>query len=116
MTKAERDERGRFLPGHTRSVGNKGGRKSREVERAYLEVFRDTIGSEDWKIAVQKQLDLAKMGDTAAFKLLAAYAMGRPVQYIEQSATVDVMAMTLEQWQTMAAKRRAAIESTQGGS
>ena len=58
---------GRFVPGHP---GITPGRPSRETERAYLEVFKQTIGPDELEAVLRKLLALALAGDTRACEII----------------------------------------------
>ncbi len=85
----QRDERGRFVKGHSISVGNKGGpgRPPRKREEKYLERFRKAVTLQEFQEAAQALVRVAKSGDVPAIRLLFSYALGNPKQLIEADIT-----------------------------
>lgn len=79
---ADRNERGRFAPGNKASPG----RKPRPTEAAYLDTMYGVGDLETWGKATLKMLDLAVSGDVQAFKVLAPYFAGLPVQKLQISS------------------------------
>ena len=73
----ERDEKGHFIKGHT---GNPTGRAPREREERYYAILMQTVTFADWERIIQKAVEHAKKGDTAARKFLADYLIGPPVE------------------------------------
>lgn len=101
-----RDAKGRFLPGH-KPIGNKGGRPSRSKEERYLRAMSRAVSITDWIAATKAVLAEAMEGDVGAWKALAPYFIGLPVQRIE--AEVDAR-MSLEQWRANEAERARHVE------
>jgi hypothetical protein len=72
-----RDEKGRFVKGHT---GNPNGRAPKERELRFYDITLSAVSDEDWRIIVYKARDQAKRGDAVARKWLADYLIGPPTQ------------------------------------
>ena len=83
---ADRDERGRFLPGS--QVGKLGGRKPYEIEWRALTIIRD-IPAETWEMIRNKAIQQALRGDWRAREWLSNYTLGKPVQSIDINAHTD---------------------------
>ena len=79
---AERNAKGQFTKG---ASGNPKGRKPRETERYFLDLFRSCISDTDFKDAIAVLVRLAKRGNTVAIKIILDYLMGPPVQKSELS-------------------------------
>ena len=77
-----RKSNGQYAKGHKLSNGSPG-RKPREVERRYLEVFKRAVSESDWKAIVDRAKADAKLGDDKARKFIADYLMGPPVQKVD---------------------------------
>ena len=75
-----RDEHGHFTAGHKLSVGNGGGRPKRAAEEKYLQLLRDTVTPEDWKMITQTAIARAKAGDNVARQWLSDWVLGKPVE------------------------------------
>lgn len=82
---AERDERGRLLPGHRLSAGNRGGnpalKRMAELRRVVLEKTTD----DDVIEAVEKLRTLGMEGDVQALRLWLEFTIGKPTTPIEVS-------------------------------
>lgn len=76
-----RDEQGRWLKGG--ASPNPSGRRSRAQELAYLQIMKDTVKRADWVAIIEKAVEQAKQGRTAAREWLAKYLMGLPTQRTE---------------------------------
>ena len=76
-----RDARGRFIKGH--KGHENAGRPPRPIEERCFEDFQRVVTSERWCKAVDALLKKAERGDIQAFKVLAGYALGNPIQRIE---------------------------------
>lgn len=72
---SDRDEKGRFVPGH-KLPGP--GRPSRATERAYFNAMLEAVTPEDWNKATKAVFRLAKRGDVKAFLALVGYYAGLP--------------------------------------
>ena len=79
-----RDGHGRFAGGNTIAAGTRAGPKSRAVEERYFKAFKKVVTTEEWEIATLAILREAQEGDVPAYRVLAQYNMGLPVQRIEQ--------------------------------
>src|SRR5690606_16625489 len=101
MAEAERDERGRFKPGHRVSVGNKGGRPRntvRELARGHTE---EAVGV---LVAIMRG-DAQALGVPSvpvrdrreAARELLDRGWGKPTQPIAGDDTMDPLRMALEQ-------------------
>jgi hypothetical protein len=71
---AGREDNGRFAKGNPGGVGNPFARKMAEMRQA----ARDAVSEEDIKEIMAKMAEKAKQGDTAAARLVLAYAVGTP--------------------------------------
>jgi hypothetical protein len=76
---AERDEKGRFLPGNKASPG----RSPREREERYYEITLSTVSFDDWQMIVKKAAEQAKRGDPVARKWLSDYLLGPAQQKLD---------------------------------
>ena len=72
---AERDDKGRFIKGHT---GNPNGRAPRSREERYYKILMSTVSFADWKAIILKAVDQARRGDAQARKWLSDYLAGEP--------------------------------------
>jgi hypothetical protein len=79
MTK-DRDEQGRFLPGHAPSGPEKD---------EYMESFKDATDPEAFAKATRVILEKAKQGDVRAYKELSKFCLGKP------TSRVDIRAVAL---------------------
>ncbi len=88
MTKieAERDEKGRFVKGHT----GMGGRPPRAREERYYEILMSSVSFEDWRKIVQRAAEQAKRGDGAARKWLSDYLVGQPEQDTNVNGALEI--------------------------
>lgn len=77
----QRDEQGRFLPGHSISKGH--GRPPKEREEKYLERFKKAVTLGGFEEATSAVLERAKEGDVNAWKALVEYAIGKPVTKVD---------------------------------
>jgi len=66
-------------------VANPKGRPKKAVEERYLKSLFSVLSQSDWKEIVEKAVWQAKRGDSQARKWLSDYALGTPVQRIEQT-------------------------------
>ena len=105
-----RDDKGRFLPGHRHSVGNKGGRAKPTTSELYFRAFEEAVPTEEWVKATKAILKKAQRGDVQAYRALAQYCMKMPAQKIEHDVEMIATAMTLDQWQEQERRRIAQVE------
>jgi len=82
VAESDRDERGRFLPGHGVRSKNPG-RKSRAFELAYLEILKGLVEEEDWSGMITKQIERAKEGNLRALMWFADRLMGKVPEKIQ---------------------------------
>ncbi len=68
---ANRDDKGRFLPGGPGGPG----RPSRVVERAYLDATIASVSLADWSAIVGRAVEQARDGDDRARAFLAKYLL-----------------------------------------
>lgn len=81
---------GGLEPGHTKSKGN--GRPKKITEAAYLEVFREVVGLEQYRAMLEKHLQKAQAGDFKAFQEILRQAQGTPKQQIVvESAQLEAL-------------------------
>ena len=71
---ADRDARGRFLPGNRASRGNPLAGRVAKLRSALIRA----VSPEDMREMVQALVARARGGDVAAAKLVLSYAVGRP--------------------------------------
>lgn len=76
----QRDEKGRFLKGHT---GNPNGRMPKTREIKFYDLTVSAISEQDWSGIVDKAKEQAKRGDAIARKWLADYLVGQAVSRID---------------------------------
>lgn len=103
MSHEGRDEKGRFVKGH--SVPG-GGRKPAVVETAYMDAFREVVTISKWKRATRAILKRAMDGDIRAYECLAKYAMRFPIQ-VEITRTA---VMSLNTWKEQRETHRREIQ------
>lgn len=77
----QRDENGRFLPGHNGGPG----RPPKKREERFLQITMQACTFKDWREVVKKAVAQAKTGDSAARKWLSDYLLGPPVQRLEHT-------------------------------
>lgn len=80
---AERDDKGRFVKGEYKGGP---GRKPRPTEAAYLDKMYAVGDLKAWGDATKKMIDLAIGGDVQAYRVLAPYFAGLPVQKLQISS------------------------------
>lgn len=85
-----RDDKGRFKKGEYKGGP---GRPKKEREQEYQDILVETVTPQDWKEIIQKTVQMAKKGDTAARKFLADYLIGTPPQHT-QNLNVDMTKLT----------------------
>lgn len=87
--KAGRDEQGRFVKGHTLSLGNKGGpgRPPKAREERYAEIMMSACTFVKWRAICDKAVEQAIEGDTAARKWIAERLIGPVKQKVEYEDT-----------------------------
>ena len=83
-----RDERGRFVKGKS---GNPAGRKPRATEQDFLDLLKDAVTEDDWRLVVHRAVDQAKKGDPSARKFLADYLIGPPPQRHEINTEMPLL-------------------------
>jgi hypothetical protein len=81
----ERDSKGRFIKGNPGSPG----RPPRLREDEYLDLLKDTIPAERWARIVEAVAHRAERGDVSAFKALAGYLAGLPLQRVSATVRTD---------------------------
>lgn len=97
---ATRDEKGRFLPGHS-AAGP--GRPSRATEQDYMRVTLDKVTLEKWGQIITKAVADAERGvdgatRASARKWLGDYVLGKPPQILElRGAEAHLLAELIEQ-------------------
>jgi len=72
---ADRDEKGRFIPGH-QGIGG------RPAEH-FLDIIRECITDDDWRAIANKAKEQAKKGNEKARKWCSDYILGLPLQRSE---------------------------------
>lgn len=77
---ANRDKHGRFIKGNTGAPGRPRG------QQGYLKALIGVVTIDDWQLACRAILESAKAGDVGAFKALAPYVAGLPIQKLQLSA------------------------------
>lgn len=81
--------------GHTKSKGN--GRPKKVTEIAYLEVFKEVVDLEAYRVMLEKHLQKAQAGDFKAFQEILRQAQGTPKQQIVvESAQLEALARIQE--------------------
>lgn len=101
-----RDTIGRFAKGNQIAVGHDGsnaGRPPKATEEAYLRALLEAVPPEVFAELVKAVAGEAADGDVPAFKVIAEYAIGKPMQHTE--AQDSGYPMTLEEFQAEMAKR-----------
>ena len=78
---AQRDENGRFLPGHNGGPG----RPKKDREQRYYEIAMNACTYKDWKIIWHVAVEQAKKGDRHAREWLTDYLIGKPPQKLEHT-------------------------------
>jgi len=78
---AERDANGRFVKGYSGGPG----RPKKAREERFYELTLSTVTYDKWKKVVDKALEQAIRGDSAARKWLSDYLIGPPIQRQEIS-------------------------------
>lgn len=73
---------GQFVKGNRASPG----RKPRPTEAAYIDKMYTVGDLKSWGDATKKMIDLAKGGDVQAYRVLAPYFVGLPVQKLQISS------------------------------
>lgn len=77
---SERDEHGRFLPGH---APKSPGRPSRAIETLYLEKLVKGVPQKKWEAIIVKAVEQAIAGDFRARAWLSSYLIGKPPMEFE---------------------------------
>lgn len=92
-TVAERNQKGQFVKGNKASPG----RPPRPTESAYIDKMYAVGDLETWGKATKKMLDLAVNGDVQAWRSVAPYYAGLPVQKLQiSSQDAALLAQVLE--------------------
>jgi hypothetical protein len=86
---AGRDAGGRFTRGNVGGPGNPFARRVAALRQALLRA----VSEEDVQDVAKRLLELARVGDVAAMKLLLGYVLGRPAE------VVDPDTLDLREWQ-----------------
>ena len=76
---AERDENGKFIPGHKGGPG----RPSKAKEEKFYRTTLSAVSLADWREIVKKAVDQAKKGNPSARKWLSDYLIGPPQQKVD---------------------------------
>ncbi|MBK8467781.1 MAG: hypothetical protein IPL32_18370 [Chloracidobacterium sp.] len=105
---ANRDEKGRLLPGHTLKIG---GRPTKRREERVLAVLDDVISDDEWREIITVAKEKALGGNYRYTELLMAYGLGKPVQHIKHT---DVGKME-EALETMRQLRQDAMDQLEDG-
>jgi hypothetical protein len=84
MADVERDENGRFLPGHAIKSP---GRPPVRLERAYMDNLRERLTLDKWIKIINRAITDAIKGDRYAREWLSNYAIGRPPYNLQISAS-----------------------------
>ena len=74
MSRAERDDGGRFANGNTGGPG----RPRKRVEQEYMRTLSEACSLDDWAEIVEKMVTDAKAGDARAREVLLRYLVGTP--------------------------------------
>jgi hypothetical protein len=86
LTRAKRNEKGEFIdspgPGRPRAID----------ERRYVQAFENAVTPEEFELATKAVLKKAMEGDTTAYRLIAEYGIGKPIQRAE----IDMRAVRLD--------------------
>lgn len=90
-----RDKAGRFVAGHAGGPGRPRG------QAEYLQAMKDAVTPAQWAAACKAVAQAAGAGDVQAFKALAAYLAGQPIQRVELNAEANA---ALERLQAIADK------------
>jgi hypothetical protein len=103
---AERDERGRLLPGHS----IKGGRKTKEQELGMLAAITEAIPLDQIPVYMQMAMDIAvsnrsSKGIMQVLEFQAAYGIGRPTIKIER-VEGDPISAALEELRRIHAEKQ----------
>lgn len=82
---ADRDARGRFVPGCTvgRTAPPGPGRPPRAKEEQLLGVLREVVTEQRLVAMVQALVERATAGDVQAARLLLSYLIGQPAQQVQ---------------------------------
>lgn len=76
---AQRDDRGRFVPGHPGGPG----RPKRETEGEYLKTLQEVVTVDAWRLIVERAVADAIEGDPKARSWIGNYLLGLPSQRLE---------------------------------
>lgn len=85
MEEIVRDNKGRFVKGHS---GNPGGKSIDQTK--YLHKIDTTLSQKSWRKIILKAIEQAERGDPKARQWLSDYVAGKPIQSInmEQDGTI----------------------------
>ncbi len=81
----DRDNNGRFKPGHPGGPG----RPRRAIETDYLAALSEALPMDRWKRVVDRAVSDAENGDAKAREWLAIYLMGRPTGNSLRKLAID---------------------------
>ena len=76
----QRDEKGRFIKGHT---GNPTGRMPKDREVKFYDLTVSAVSEDEWVKVVKTAVRLAIKGDAQARKWLSDYLVGLPQQKVD---------------------------------
>jgi len=91
---AERDDKGRWLPGG--ESPNPQGRPSKAQEERYWQILRNKLTDDAWGQIVDMSIEQAMSGDRYARKFLADYNIGTPEQRLKLYAGEEDATLTVE--------------------
>ena len=95
---AERDNKGRFLPGNKASPG----RAKRAIEVDFHNILLDAVSATDWTKIVAKAVKDAIAGDKYAREFVANYTIGKPPQILElRAADATLLAALLKRFEAV---------------
>lgn len=94
----DRDDKGRFLPGHKGAAN--AGRPPRAVEENYLAILRSVVTPEEFESVVRSLLCAAKKKSIPAIKLLLSYLLGAPPETINVSGDMRTLIEYVNDWRT----------------
>jgi hypothetical protein len=86
VMRADRDDHGRYLPGHPGGPG----RPRRAVEQEYLAVLADAVPLQQWKKIVQRAVKDAAAGDPRARRWIGEHLLGRQPGSLTELAAVEL--------------------------
>lgn len=95
---AERDENGKFIPGHKGGPG----RPSKPKEEKFYRTTLSAVTLTDWREIVKKAVDQAKKGNPSARKWLSDYLIGPPQQKVDITTAGEALKIIVN-WDDSAA-------------